>query len=190
MNMGNFTLNPLEQSDVDAVIKLSDECVGKGLYAVSEIKETISSDSKFVYVLKSPEGEIAGYIFFFLTDTDSICKDAKIDKETLLKVLDGTKGKIGRIQSIAIKEDYRGEGFSEKLIDFAVSKLRELKTECTFIVCWKKGDFVPLKKTMEECKFEFLTVAKKVWYDHKRLYCPYCKGRCSCDAEIYYKKVD
>ena len=189
MSTGNLELRPLESGDVDAVIKISDESVGKGLYTASEIKETIGSDSKFLYVLKSPDGEIAGYIFFFLTDTDTIVKDAKIDKETFLKVLDGTKAKIGRIQSIAIKEEYRGEGLSEKLIDFAVSKLQDLKTECTFIVCWKKGDFVPLKKTMEECKFKFLAEVQKVWYDNERLYCPYCKGRCSCNAEIYYKKV-
>lgn len=190
MNIGNLELRPLEPCDVDTVVKLSDESVGKGLYTASEIEETVGSDSKFVYVLKSGEGEIAGYIFFFLTDTDAIVKDAKIDKETLLKALDKSNAKIGRIQSIAIKEEYRGEGLSEKLIDFAVLKLLELKTECTFIVCWKKGDFVPLKKTMEECKFKYLTEVKKIWYDNERLYCPYCKGRCSCNAEIYYKKVD
>ncbi len=190
MNIGNFTLNPLKPCDVDEVILICDECVGKGLYTASEIMETIGSCSRFVYALKSPEGEIAGYVFFFLTDIASLCKDAKIDKEILLRVLGRHKSKIGRIQSIAIKEKYRGEGLSEKLIDFAVAKLHEMQAEYVFIVCWKKGDFVPLKKTMEECKFEFLSISKKVWYDHEGLYCSYCKGRCSCDAEIYFKKVD
>ena len=59
-----------------------------------------------------------------------------------------------------------------------------------FIVCWKPGGVVPLGKALSECNFDFLAETKKVWYDDTELICPYCKGRCLCDAEVYYKLLN
>ena len=58
-----------------------------------------------------------------------------------------------------------------------------------FIICWNAGGKVPLERALQECKFVHLFSAKMIWYNKKELYCPYCKGRCKCDAEVYFKKV-
>ena len=59
-----------------------------------------------------------------------------------------------------------------------------------FAICWKPGKIVPAGKMLKECGFDDLTEAKNVWYDDKDLVCPYCKGRCRCDAEVFYKLLN
>ena len=95
--------------------------------------------------------------------------------------------KVGKIQSVGIKENYRGRDISVRMIEFALEELKNSIVEMIVGVCWKMGDNVPMKKTLWECGFVYLSEAKKIWYDDTELICPYCMGRCQCDAEVYYK---
>jgi anaerobic selenocysteine-containing dehydrogenase len=71
-----------------------------------------------------------------------------------------------------------------------LKKLKEISIDVAFIVCWKPRGVVSLSKALWECTFDYLAEAKKVWYDDTELICPYCNGRCLCDAEVYYKLLD
>lgn len=85
---------------------------------------------------------------------------------------------------------YRGIGLAAKMIQFVLLELKDKLIDAAFIVCWKPGGIVPLSKALSECHFKYLADAKRVWYDDTELICPYCKGRCLCDAEVYYKLLD
>lgn len=184
-----YSIHPLEEKELDEVAALCDECVGKNLYPKEEIGKAIGSKERFFYLLKTAEGKIAGYLYYYLTDVASVARYAKLDINQFLDVYANEKKPVGKIQSIGLKEEYRGLGLATQMMQFLLKELELISVEAAFIVCWKIGNRIPLEKTLCECDFAYLTEAKRVWYDDINLVCPYCKGRCTCDAEVYYKML-
>ena len=181
-----YLLRPVTEADLEETVALCDACVGKNLYPRERIREAMAAEDQFFYLLENPAGEAVGYLFFLLTDPVTIARSAKTDPQVLTAVCDGPE-RVCRLQSIALREDYRGTGLAENLLNFALGRVRCLGIRTIYVVCWKAGLRVPLEKPLQKCGFSFLTEAKKVWYDEPLLHCPYCNGRCHCDAEIYYK---
>ena len=189
-NKGVFYLKPLLEEEVNEARLLCDECVGENLYGAEEIASAVGAVDRFFYLLKSEAGEPVGYIYYYLTEPEDIAKYAKLDAELFRKVYSRTDKKVGKIQSVGLKEEYRGIGLAAQMVNFILEKLKEISIDVTFIVCWKPGGILPLGKALSECKFAYLSEAKKVWYDDTELICPICHGRCLCDAEVYYKRLD
>lgn len=184
---GAFCFQPLKETEIDEARRLCDQCVGENLYSRDEIAAAIGASDKGFYLLKTAAGETVGYLYYYLTDGEQIAKYAKLGMERL-RVVYPTLGKpVGKIQSVGIKPEYRGSGLAVQMIRFALNELKKLGVDIAFIVCWKPGGKVPLAKTLAECRFCYLAETKKVWYDDTALICPYCKGRCVCDAEVFYK---
>ncbi len=184
-----FCLCPLSQNDAESARLLCDACVGENLYSKEDIQCAITETDRYFYLLKTDEGEIAGYIYYYLTDEASVAKSAKIDAAVLYTVYRATEKKIGKIQAIGLKETYRGMGLAVQMLRFVLDELTAMSVEAVFNVCWKPGGIIPVGKALQECGFHDLTEAKMVWYDEPALICPYCKGRCRCDAELYYKLI-
>lgn len=187
---GEFSLKPLSKEEVNEACLLCDECVGENLYGAEDIAATIGAADKFFYLLKNEAGEDVGYIYYYLTDLECIAEYAKLAVERFHAIYPRTDKKIGKIQSVGLKAEYRGIGLAAHMINFILKNLKELSIDVAFIICWKPRGIVPLGKALGECKFDYLAEAKKVWYDDLELICPYCNGRCLCDAEVYYKLLD
>lgn len=188
-NKAVFLLKPLSIEEIEEARLLCDDCVGENLYSKDEISATIDSEDKFFYLLKREDGETVGYIYYYLTEMKDIANYSKLDIELFDTVYSGTN-RIGKIQSVGLKMSYRGIGLAAKMIQFVLLELKDKLIDAAFIVCWKPGGIVPLSKALSECHFKYLADAKRVWYDDTELICPYCKGRCLCDAEVYYKLLD
>ena len=182
-----FYLRPLKKEEIEEASFLSDECVGKNLYPTEEIAATLNDQEKFFYLLKNEKDETIGYIYYFLTNEEEIAKYSKLDINVFRKVYSDFNKKVGKIQSVGIKREYRGNELAVEMMRFILKEMKKLGIDITFIVCWNPGGILPLGKTLAKCEFSYLTEAKKIWYDDIELICPHCKGRCSCDAEIYYK---
>ncbi len=185
-----FSLCPLDIKDISVAKKLCDECVGKDLYDEEEIKKSIDDANIFFYLLKQQNGETIGYIYFYITDEVQIASDGKMPASKIRSVCTEKKIPVGKIQSVGVKEQYRKCGLGAKMIGIALERFKECGVRRVFIICWKKGDAVPLAQSLMQYRFDFLALAEMVWFDHPRLYFPYCKGRCRCDAEVYYKILD
>ena len=183
-----FYLSPLRLNEISTAKALCDICVGKNLYSEKDLGNTVEDKKKFFWLLKTEDGETAGYIYYKLTNTKSLAKYAKLDEKILLGVSD-SGDKIGQIQSVGIKEAFRRQGLAVGLMNYALNQFAEKGIGEVFIICWNAGGKVPLEKALQECKFVHLFSAKMIWYNKKELYCPYCKGRCKCDAEVYFKKI-
>lgn len=56
-------------------------------------------------------------------------------------------------------------------------------------VFWKPNGTLPMVRSLEAFSFLFLEDAHLVWYDTPGLVCPYCQGKCHCDAAVYYKPL-
>lgn len=184
-----FYLSPLRLNEISTAKALCDICVGKNLYSEKDLGNTVEDKKQFFWVLKTEDGETAGYIYYKLTDTKALAKYAKLDEKILLGVSD-SGDKIGQIQSVGIKDEFRGLGIAARLIEFAADRLQKADVSAVFTVCWKAENGAFLAPALKSCGFSFLASAENVWYDEKQLICPICGGRCRCGAEIYFKKQE
>lgn len=182
-----FCLQPLKPEEAEEARLLCDGCVGENLYPKEEIAAAIGAPDRFFYLLKTAEGETAGYIYYYLTGLDEIARYAKLSPALLQKVYPKPGRKVGKIQSVGLKAPYRALGLAAPMMRFSLGELRTLGAEAAFIVCWKPGGKLPLGRALESCRFRHLAQSQKVWYDDTDLICPYCKGRCLCGASVYYK---
>lgn len=181
----SFFLSPLREEETEEIRQLCDACVGKNLYTSEEILRAIREEDRFFYVLKTDRGEIAGYIYYYLTEEEKIAEYAKLDPALLRAVYDRPGKRVGKIQSVGVAKSCRGRDLATPLMQSALNKLAELSVEAVFIVCWRPDGVIPLKKALAHCGFSYLAEAKRVWYDDEELICPRCGGRCVCDAEVY-----
>ena len=185
-----FYLRPLEKEDIEEALQLMDQCVGENLYQKEELEQTIGSSDRDFLLLKTAEGELAGYIYYYLTTADQIAEDARLAAQKTRQVCRlGVHAAVGKIQSVGIKEDFRRQGLAALLLEHALTQFAGMGVEEVFIICWNAGGKVPLEKALQKCQFVHLSSAKMIWYDRKDLFCPYCKGRCKCDAEVYFRKL-
>jgi ribosomal protein S18 acetylase RimI-like enzyme len=188
-NPTEFRLRPVGLADLEQTAALCDACVGKNLYPKAKIQAAIKDEDHLFYLLQDPAGETVGYIYFYLTELAHIARDAKIHPNLLPPFCSDLQERMGKLQSVAVREDHRGKGLAVQMVQFALEQLRRRNASAVFSVCWKMGQVVPLEKTLQDCGFSFLTEAEKVWFHEEALFCPYCNGRCHCNAEIYYKKL-
>ena len=184
-----FQLCPLKEEDISYTLDACDKFVGKNLYTKKDLEEAINEGNRYFWILETSKGEFAGYIYYYLTDVESIAKDAKLSTDAITKVCGNRKAIIGKIQSSAVVEKFRGAELAFSLINYATEQLYKLNADYVFIICWKKGEKVPLAKSCIKCGYKFLTESKNVWYDLENMICPYCNGRCRCSAHIYYKNL-
>ncbi len=175
----------LKEKEINTALHIADECVGKNLYSYEDFSKAVKDDNRFFFFLKSEEGKIAGYIYFLITSSFDIVSSVNIDADEI-----AFSECCGRIQSVALCEEFRGDGLASKMINFAIKTLAEKGIDTVYIVCWKPGGILPLKKALEECEFTYLVTVKDAWYKDEKLICPYCKGRCHCSADIYCKKLE
>ncbi|MDD7256577.1 GNAT family N-acetyltransferase [Bullifex porci] len=187
INGQSFLLRKIKKEDVEQVRRLADSCVGENLYSSKEIASAIDSSDRFFYLLQDQRGEAVGYIYYYITTEERIAEYSKLDEGIFQALPFNHGGRVGKIQSVGVDHEYRGMGISTKMMEFVLDELKKLSIEAVFIVCWKPKGTIQLQKAITECAFSFLSIAKNVWYNDTRLICPYCKGRCTCDAEVYYK---
>ena len=185
-----FCLCSLEKEDIEETLQLMDRCVGENLYQKEELEQAIGSSERSFLLLRTAEGELAGYIYYYLTNEKQIAEDTRLTEQKIQQVCQqDTLAPVGKIQSVGIKEAFRRQGLAVGLMNYALNQFVEKGIGEVFIICWNAGGKVPLERALQECKFVHLFSAKMIWYNKKELYCPYCKGRCKCDAEVYFKKV-
>ena len=77
-----------------------------------------------------------------------------------------------------------------QMLERMLERLRETDAALAVCIAWKINGFVPLADNLTGCGFQYITDSHLVWYDHEDLVCPYCKGRCKCDAAVYYKMLE
>ena len=209
---GEFYLRPLKKEDIEETLQLMDQCVGENLYQKTELEQTIGRQDRAFLLLKTAEEELAGYIYYYLTSADQIAEDARLAVQKIRQVCglgapvrESRSAResrseresrpvrkpqfVGKLQSVGIKEAFRRQGLAVLLMEHALAQFAGKGVENVFIICWNAGGKVPLEKALQKCQFAHLSSAKQIWYDKKDLFCPYCKGRCKCDAEVYFKRI-
>lgn len=184
---GVLTLERLTAACVEEAAALCDRCVGKNLYTRQYLAEVIHKPGHYYSVLMTPERKLAGYIYYYLAGMEGASAVAKLPPEQL-PVLPAKQSPVfGVLRSIGVDEAYRRNGLSVRLVEHYLEQLHRAGADMAFGVFWKPGGSVPMEKTLKRFGFSHLTDAHLIWYDNEDLVCPFCKGRCRCDAAVYYK---
>lgn len=183
-------LQLLRPEEIDEAAALCDYCVGKNLYKREELAKAITHKDHFFFLLKTVGGENAGYIYYHLTNLETLAKQAKLPAGKFEEVCPMKNTSVGKLQSIGLLEKYRKRGLAARMIRFALDDMRKISVGTVFTVCWKNGGGVALERALLECDFSYLAGSKMTWHDVAELICPVCGGRCFCDAEIYYKHIN
>lgn len=188
--MEQFSFEPLSIDYLETAVELCDSCVGVNLYSRDYLSAVIGRPNHYFYLLVSPEQEAMGYIYYFLTNITDMAALSNLPRESLAVISPKENPVIGNLQSIGVKEAFRGQGLSQHLVRFYLERLHDNAADTAFGVFWKARGTVPMKQTLVALHFHFLAEAHEVWYENKDLICPFCKGQCKCDAEVYYKPME
>ena len=73
-----FCLYSLEKEDIEETLQLMDRCVGENLYQKEELEQAIGSSERAFLLLRTAEGELAGYIYYYLTNEKQIAEDTRL----------------------------------------------------------------------------------------------------------------
>ncbi len=180
----------LSEEYITEAAQMCDRCVGKNLYTKDYLASILREPAHYFYLLISDKGVIAGYMYFIMMDREELAGISKLDTTQLDRLCKENGKVIGNLRSIGLNEPFRNKGLSIELIRFSLEQLASLGAHVAVSLCWKPGAEVPMRQTMLSCGLEYLTDAHRVWYDVEDLECPYCSGRCECDAEVYYKRLE
>ena len=186
---GPFTIHPMTEKYLDEVTELSSQCMGQNMYPRDFIASVMDKPRHFFHILLTPEGELAGYFYFFLTDLETVSAAAKLPVETMAAISDAEEPVIARFQALGIVPAFRNLGLARRLLILALEEVERAGADSAVAIAWKMDGFVPIADNLLGCGFQYLTDSHLVWYDMEDMICPYCKGRCKCDSAIYYKKL-
>lgn len=191
MQTKDLTVTPLTWELLEQTVELCDQCVGKNLYTKAEFAEVMERKDRQIFLLLTPKGKVVAYIYFRLTDIAGAERLAKQSFQQFKEKGFDPYSLFGILQSIGVREEYRHCGLSEKLIEiYLQSLLKETAADIAFGVFWKPNGIAPMESVLKKYGFSYLTDSSNIWYDNENLVCPVCKGRCRCDAAIYYKLLE
>ena len=188
--MMEWSFQPLTRQRLEEAAALCDACVGKNLYTYGYLASILEKKDHCFSLLTAEDGATAGYIYFYAAGLEEMAQLSKFSVKDLSVISDKKDPVIGNLQSVGVARQWRGRGLSRLLVQYYLKEIRRLwSADAAFGVFWKPGGSVPMEKTLLEFSFRYLGDAHRVWYDKKDLVCPYCKGRCQCDAAVYYRPL-
>ena len=82
-----FCLYSLEKEDIEETLQLMDRCVGENLYQKEELEQAIGSSERAFLLLRTAEGELAGYIYYYLTNEKQIAEDTRLTEQKIQQPL-------------------------------------------------------------------------------------------------------
>lgn len=187
-NIQPLQFRRLSRELLDTAAEMCDVCVGKNLYTVADLELVLHQPGHCFYILYTSGGEPAAYIYFSLTDLESLSTACKMPVEKLSAMSEKEAPLVGQIQSIGVLPEYRQYNLGDRLMAFALDYM-EKNTEADLVsgIAWKPEGRIPMKNLLDKYDCKYLGDSKNVWYDCEGLVCPVCGGRCSCDAAVYYK---
>ncbi len=186
LNDGELNFELMSEDTMQAAIDLCDFCVGKNMYTREYMESVLHNPNHRFYLLKNKNDEIVAYTYFYLTDLDDMAEFTKTSKEQLSAMSRKEQPVIGNIRSIGIAEKYRHHHLGVDLMSFSIEEMKRMNADVVFGAFWKINGTFPMAASLKKFDFKHLIDAHNIWYNNEKLYCPVCKGRCKCDAALYY----
>ena len=92
-------------------------------------------------------------------------------------------------KSAAVRPIYEHRGVMKTMAADGLQTARDMGYGSLFGSAWVYQGQIPIEGTFRIFGFTPLYLRHMLWHDDENYRCVICKGRCTCDAMIYYKKL-
>lgn len=92
-------------------------------------------------------------------------------------------------KSAAIPQQFERKGVMPAIVEDILREAQQAGYGSLFGSAWLYDGKIPLQGTLKKLGFQALYARKMLWYDDVNYHCVICKGRCTCDAMLYCRKI-
>lgn len=188
----NIKKTPIEV--LDSIQELSDHCFGEDKAFQDNLNKY---NAQLFYVLD--ENKLQGFLATFIAKPDNEYVNKVLDQSPLKEI----KNKIlpcGFLYVIALVPDtpdkkVRGTGLSDALNNAGEEYFAKNNINKAMVYAWRYNGHATGARPLEKSGYKVIGTAERPWQtkcDSGQLICPHKdqnpKGRCDCQAVIYYKE--
>lgn len=172
--------------DLVAVKRMTDECIGKDFYTLSDLERILKHEDEHLYIYADSQDTAVAYLYFLEMDFGG-AMDLLHIPDGMLNLSRGAR--VGVYKTACTKKGWRRKGILTLFLNKMEGMRWKEATQCILFTALQKPDgTVPVHKAVTKVGFLPVGTLKQPWV-HTRAYCPYCKMEyCVCDGIIYIKE--
>ena len=174
-----------EERDFPQMLPLCDERYGSG-YLTKEIFDHWMEHKSLLKVAEIEE-EFAGFAVMVPAAVQEVMEKMTMPREDVEAIAGGRPALI--YTSAAVPRRHEHKGVMHALAAAGLETARQEGYGSLFGSAWMYNGKSPIAGTFRVFGFKPLYKREKLWYNDPDYTCVVCKGRCTCDAVIYYKTL-
>ncbi len=181
----NLTIIDGSEKYYDVVQKLCDDRFGPGLIVRADYDHWMEHPEMFRIALV--DGEFAGYATAFPADDNELVRRLHMTVEEIHNLAGDTPRMF--YHNTVVRPEYERRGIGMTLFFSVQEAAIKAGYRAQFCSAWVHDGKVHVGTAMERLGLKPVCVCEKLWYGNENYYCVVCKGRCVCDAMIYFGKA-
>lgn len=175
------------RSDIPAIVSLTCDCFGENYTFDEEMQRFIDDERNRVYVEYDDKG-LSGAFMLLAEDEDMISKSMEVKSDDYDRISQGKPCLHHKFS--AVRTDRRQDGLMTAMIQEAIADLEnEGKYGAIFGQAWIRNGEIPMAVVCDRAGYVQYKRQIRPWYGITDRYCNICKGRCKCDAMVYYRQL-
>lgn len=174
-----------EERDFLRMLPLCDERYGPGYLTRAAFDRWM--EHKSLLKVAEADGEFAGFAVMVPASVPEVMERMAMPREDVEAFAGGRPALI--YKSAAVLRRYERRGVMRALAAAGLETARWEGYGCLFASAWVYRGERPIAGTFRAFGFAPLYKRERLWYGDAGYTCVVCKGRCTCDAMIYYKKL-
>lgn len=174
-----------KEEDFEEILPLCDERYGSG-YLTKGIFGHWMEHKSLLKVAELGE-EFAGFAVMVPAIVEEVMEKMAMPREDVEAIAGGRPALI--YKSAAVLRQHEHKGVMHALALAGLETARREGYGSIFASAWVYQGKSPIAGTFRVFGFKPLYKREKLWYSDSDYTCVVCKGRCTCDAMIYYKTL-
>lgn len=163
--------------------RLCDERYGTGYICREDYDRWLKNPELFKIALI--EGDFAGFAVMLPAGVSEVMKHMGMPEQDVRRISGNKPALI--YKSAAVQKKYEHRGVMKAMAAEGIRQARRLGYGSLYGSAWVYDGQVPIEGTFRAFGFQRLYARHMLWYGNENYRCVVCKGRCTCDAMIYYK---
>ncbi len=183
--MEEITIKNVLHSDFEKIVELCNRRYGTGYMTLESFNKLLKNPNFFK--IATTNGKFMGFASFLADIDENVAKSMGLSELEIANISDGKPSVI--YKSAALESEFEGCGVMRKLLGELIKQATNNNYGAIFASAWVIGDIVPIERNLKTFEFKYIANRSMLWCDDEGYNCIVCKGRCRCDAAIYYKKL-
>ena len=174
-----------KEQDFLQMLPLCDERYGSGYFTKAIFDHWMGHKS--LLKIAELEGAFAGFAVMVPATVEEVMEKMAMPREDVEAIAGGRPALI--YKSAAVPRQHEHKGVMHALALAGLETARQEGYGSLFGSAWVYQGKSPIAGTFRVFGFKPLYKREKLWYNDPDYTCVVCKGRCTCDAMIYYKTL-